>query len=337
MAGELNSFQISLPSNASMKLYPENRANSYRTKLYKAVDLSPSEDYEMALVDILYPQNWPNIFETTEFTVLTEHHGSFHSASRENQIEIEFAPVGEAGEDGNASGRDATEAAKEFTFSVPRGYYSTMNELGAQLVSQFRKALGKSRKTKQPFELQFTFDALARRAELSLEPPDEYHISLLTETPYLMENILGFNADGPPTKEEGDKRLPTSKFTFTLPLVSARPCNFEILSSMFVYCNLAKYQMVGDTEAPLLGIVPLSNNPANVSSLQYYAFNPPYYIPLIRGHFDTIEIQLNTDFGTPCPFSDDEEAKAAISKVLVRLAFRKRIGSGPTALHTIFL
>ena len=339
MSAEQSAFQISLPSNASMKLYPENRANSYKTKLYKALDLSPSEDYEVALVDILYPQNWPNMFETTELTVIIER-AEYANVVAGNQIEIEVGAEGEWSRDGNASATDAAVEGNPLSFSVHRGYYSTMTELGAHLLSQYRRAMEKF-KTPDVGKLQFSFDGLSRRAELTCIPPvgvpAGYRISFQTETPYLMETIFGFKADDAPTREDGDTRPPPSNFKYTLPLVSARPCNFEILSSMFVYCNLVKYQMVGDTEAPLLGIVPLSNDPAHASSQQYYAFNPPYYIPLIRGHFDTIEIQLNTDFGAPFPFSDDDAANGAISKVLVRLAFRKRHGSGLPALNTIFL
>ena len=66
-------FQITLPSNASTNLFPENRANSYRTKLCKALNLGGSDsEWEVALVDIAFPQNWQNILESTEIEVWHE-------------------------------------------------------------------------------------------------------------------------------------------------------------------------------------------------------------------------------------------------------------------------
>ena len=63
---------------------------------------------------------------------------------------------------------------------------------------------------------------------------------------------------------------------------------------MYVYSSLAEYQIVGDTVAPLLEIVPiqpllpLSSKAAPVSAeqdwrhddQQFYSFNPTFYMPI---------------------------------------------------------
>ena len=63
MANSENSFQITLASNAPVKLFPENRANSNRTKLYKTLDLAArgEGEWEVALADIAYLQNCENV------------------------------------------------------------------------------------------------------------------------------------------------------------------------------------------------------------------------------------------------------------------------------------
>ena len=69
-----DSFQITLPSNASLDLYPQNRPNSYKTKLAKPVKLGNgvTSDWEVALVDLQFPQNWPNVLEESELAIIVE-------------------------------------------------------------------------------------------------------------------------------------------------------------------------------------------------------------------------------------------------------------------------
>lgn len=49
-------FFVTLPSNASAKVYPQNKIWNYRTKLASPILLT--EAYEVGLVEIQYPQNW---------------------------------------------------------------------------------------------------------------------------------------------------------------------------------------------------------------------------------------------------------------------------------------
>ena len=87
------SFHIRHPRNASSKLFPENRANSYRTKPYKTLDLGGDgeSEWEGALVDIGFPQNWPNILESTDIEMV-----------------LERIPNGQPGSDGRAAGIEVT-------------------------------------------------------------------------------------------------------------------------------------------------------------------------------------------------------------------------------------
>ena len=145
-----------------------------------------------------------------------------------------------------------------------------------------------------------------------------------------MESIFGFprHRVARVTKFQ-PKFLPM--LSYRLPLVSEHPCSLEHLSSLYVYSNLAKHQLVGDTEAPLLAIIPILSHDAagaqrQQGDQQYFAVNPPYYIPVALPALDTIEIELKTDWGAPFPFSND-----TIGKVCSRLHFRRR-NSGPTRL-----
>lgn len=51
-----NGFYVTLPSNSSLEVYPNNKIWCYRTKLAKAIVLS--EPHEVGLIEIQYPKVW---------------------------------------------------------------------------------------------------------------------------------------------------------------------------------------------------------------------------------------------------------------------------------------
>ena len=60
-----NEFYITLPSNSSLDIFPENRTNSYRVKLAQPVSL-PGK-WEVGLAEIQYPHTWNTIEKLLEF------------------------------------------------------------------------------------------------------------------------------------------------------------------------------------------------------------------------------------------------------------------------------
>lgn len=61
-------FQVTLPSNASLKTFPENKPHNYTTLLASPIDLDGT--WEVALVDIQYPNNWNNFRDRTVVRML---------------------------------------------------------------------------------------------------------------------------------------------------------------------------------------------------------------------------------------------------------------------------
>ena len=57
----MTSFHMILPSNSSMKTYPENILNHYVTALSNRIELNG--DWEVALSEILFQRTWYNIQE----------------------------------------------------------------------------------------------------------------------------------------------------------------------------------------------------------------------------------------------------------------------------------
>jgi len=90
------------------------------------------------------------------------------------------------------------------------------------------------------------------------------------------------------------------------------------LDLFYVYCDLAKYVLVGDTKAPLLRVV---DRPSDIKSIEHYIMNPVQYVPLQKKCFDTVTVSIMLDSGTPVPF--------LVGKTVVFLEFRR-------AMHSYF-
>ena len=68
-------FYLTLPSNSSMKYYPDNTLTHYTTRLQLPMELSG--DWEVALTEITFPKSWFTIPKqscmfTFELTNVTE-------------------------------------------------------------------------------------------------------------------------------------------------------------------------------------------------------------------------------------------------------------------------
>ena len=121
---------------------------------------------------------------------------------------------------------------------------------------------------------------------------------------------------------------------YRFPLQSEKAVGLEHISSIYLYSDLAKHQLVGNTSAQLLDIIPLLGRDSASRSItqHYYLVQQPYYMPIAKEEFDQVEIQLNTEWGTPFPFIND-----ANTSVVCRLHFRRRnlISGGGGGAHFI--
>lgn len=68
---------------------------------------------------------------------------------------------------------------------------------------------------------------------------------------------------------------------------------------MYVYCDLVEPQVVADVQAPLLKIVKINGKDGEVVNAHYAR---PIYVPVIRQHFQTIEMVLRLHSGELVPF-----------------------------------
>lgn len=87
-------------------------------------------------------------------------------------------------------------------------------------------------------------------------------------------------------------------------------------SNMYVYSNLAQHRPVGDTEAPLLRIVPVSGHYGNFNA---HICEDVHFVPATGGETGTVEIDIRDDLGQPIAFES--------GKLVVVLQLRKKKAS----------
>ena len=76
--------------------------------------------------------------------------------------------------------------------------------------------------------------------------------------------------------------------------------NIEVnCQSLFVYYDILEHTIVGDTKVPLLRSISVSGKNGNIIREM---FDKPMYVPIQKKHFESIEVDIRTDFGEPVPF-----------------------------------
>ncbi|KAF0151799.1 MAG: hypothetical protein FD188_3435 [Ignavibacteria bacterium] len=86
---------------------------------------------------------------------------------------------------------------------------------------------------------------------------------------------------------------------------------------MYIYCDVIKYQIVGDSQAPLIATMPIHGSR---NQKCFWEFNPPYYFPVNKKSITSIEMKFCTEKAEPFPFDPNN------SWVVVRLHFRRQRG-----------
>lgn len=87
-------------------------------------------------------------------------------------------------------------------------------------------------------------------------------------------------------------------------------------NAIYVYSDISKYQNVGDTYAPLLRTVAITQD-MKYGHYVNEVFETPHYKPVCTKFINSIEIKLTTDTGKPVKF-------ASWGKVIVTLHFKPK-------------
>ena len=69
--------------------------------------------------------------------------------------------------------------------------------------------------------------------------------------------------------------------------------------SLFVYCDILEHVIIRNTKAPLLCSISISGKHGDIVREIY---DKPMYVPIQKKHFESIKIDIRSDFGEPVSF-----------------------------------
>ena len=182
------------------------------------------------------------------------------------------------------------------TLRLSPGYYETPSDLVDSINVLIKEAACGGKYESYP---RFTYNPITKRLNADLSAMSRVNFS-----PTLC-SMLGIGSRQNPIENEDDDSNWDWKGT--------NACDINRgFSSMYVYCNVLEHVSVGDTKAPLLRIVRVTEKGGQTVNTIY---EKPLYVPLQLKTFDSLEIDIRSDTGNPIPFE--------YGKVIVTLHFRR--------------
>lgn len=316
MRGE--EFYMVLPSNSSMRYFPENTTTCFTTELPQRIELQGR--WEVALTEIQFPCSFLHIHD--------------------NEGLIRFIDINE---------RDKT--VKAMKSQIIAGVYSSIRDIiggvnhaaksvDSHIVLHFVDFMGgkvfmeldcQESNCSTIHYVNFSeklgrilgFDIRNKRRDLDQlesEPaipsslPAWFYNEIGIETALRNNNekLVKLESSSVPSDVLPswvyDEKLHSLLF-YILPhsrmLIGDEPASLlrGIPDKLFVYCDICEPYIVGDVQSPLLRIVALdAQNDYAFASTQIRHFSPAQYITLRQTCFRTIEIDIRDELGESIPF-----------------------------------
>ena len=164
----MSDFYLTLPSNSSMDVYPNNTMANFKTKLPNRIELEGR--WEVGIVEMQYPHSWYNLREEAGRVTITPQ-------SPDNSINWTSAVI-------------------------PPGYYNTIKVLLRRVETEIAKAMNMPRK--KPVSLQY--DEISRKITAKVKNSrnvPQYSVTFDS----VMQRMLGFNSN-PITRGSTEAPLP---------------------------------------------------------------------------------------------------------------------------------
>ena len=247
---------LTLPSNSSMDVYPENKLSDYVVHLPKEINLTRS--WELGLSEIMYPNSWYNI-DTNQCYIFYQR------------------------------------GALEFVAVLPAGYYQHPQYVVRQILHEMKrefqarnKVLVSKEVLTKPIDFLFnlTYNSQTLLTTMSIQHKDgapmveregnmqpDVVVTLSDE----LASVLGFRKTWYREIEE-----------HTLESVA----NVDTVNAVYVYCDVIEHRTVGHTLAPLIGVLPVTGKPGSYVSKRYDKIQ---YHPVLKKNFSDIHTSLRDD------------------------------------------
>ena len=283
----MDDFYVYLPSNVNSINF-ENTSANFKTKLAKYCSLSGL--YEVGLAEISYTYSFLNILEDEIIDVrylLSDYMETWKSV----KLKKGFYTIEEL----IASLNNIFQINHSY-ISLPK--FELYNERNVQKI---KLIFGETEFA--PIFLRISYD-LERILGISRHDLNELasHIFNMIYFDYEYTGI--------------SKKL--NEYNFEIPLEMKAQKVFDIsrgFHSIFVYCDIIKTNLVGDSQTQLLRFVEIPSRISYGDQI-HLIFDNIQYLPLVTNEFESIEIDIKDDTGKAIPFN--------FAKNVIVLHFRKR-------------
>ena len=193
----------------------------------------------------------------------------------------------------------------EHNQTIPAGFYPTVDTL---LTKLFKTIYEHGEYDNIP--VSWKVDPVSEKLEVSFTgqaPEDQFWILFKSDD---LSNTLGVTDAICGTVESQRQKGFASLGTFPVDLQGGR-------HTMFIYCDLVQNEILGDSQAALLRVIPLQQNVASTGATCYRTFDKMQWKRLNKSNFQSITISLCDESGQLMPF-------VSIGRTNITLSFRRR-------------
>ena len=264
-------FYMTLPSNASMKLHPDNTLAHYITDLPQRIDLTGV--WECGLAEIQYPHTWYNVTEEDVWFFLSENDTTGRIPSTKFSSGYYKDPL-------------------TLMYHVNKGLYSMWTDkVRAQMsYSSVTQKMTLHMTPNTVFTIPYhsaTAPMLGFRRSVVTTPPvvvaTEAESTRVHPSTSLISPPNQTSDDSYPFHNEADGVVSMTRG----------------IDTIYVYTDVVESRIMGDSLAPLLRALPISGRHGDTVSDR---FTNIHYVPLMYSHFHLIEVDIRDDTGRRVPF-----------------------------------
>ena len=260
----MKDFYLTLLSDSSLHMYPDNKQNSFTVKLDHPIQIE-KELWEVALVEMITPSQILNISEENNYFFLRFYDRSL--AAKIDDVNCTY--------DGSCS---------EIDLKIPKGNYHSPYHLVEEIQNIIDRRYGTHLKQSNA-SITISYAKNSRRVKVHSQDPNQVKIFFPTQ----LAEKLGVNPNFH-DKAIGNER---HAFKYGVDLNTS-------YHQLHVYSDIESYTYIGDVTAPVLRVVPFQQTKSETHSHQ--EFLNLHYVPVAKSYIDQVHISIKGDTGYDVPF-----------------------------------
>ena len=281
-------FYLTLPSNASMKMYPDNTLAHYITDLPQRIDLTG--EWECGLAEIQYPHTWYNVTEEDVWFFISDKNPTGFTPSTKLASGYYKGPVTLMNRVNKGLDRMLTDKARaKLSYSTITQKMTLHMSSDTVFIIPYHSALGPILGFRKSV---VTSPSAVAATAIAADSTHQYvhprlggtDIGVTPSATVIIPPTHSPDAPYPFCKEAEDVVSLTRGF-----------------NTVYVYTDVVESRIVDDSLAPLIG----SDRFTNI-----------HYVSLLYSHFKSIDMDIRDDTGRRVPFE--------YGRVTVTLHFRRR-------------